>query len=710
MSDNLRAIFSPRSVAIIGATDRDMSINKRLLTNIVFNNFQGPVYPINPKRAVIHGIPAYKSVEDVPGPVDLAILLIPVHKTPEIIESCGRKGVKGLVIITAGFREIGGEGIEREKKLHEQCKKYGIRFIGPNCFGVINTNPAVRLNGTFSANNPLPGVAAFMSQSGALGEVLMDRANQVGLGISRFASLGNKTDVSAVDLIELWENDDDVKLYLLYIESIGHGRRFAEMSRRILVKKPLVALKAGRTERGALAAASHTGALANERLADEALFRQFGVIQVNNLDEMFHTAYALLNQPLPKGPGIGVVTNAGGPGILVTDACITAGLEVPELSSQVQDKLNNQLRIECSTHNPIDVIASGGPEEYRVALEAVMEADNIHSIIVVFVPNVVMDALETAKVIREFSDRKQKPIHVVPMIKGHIHGEEAEACLKEGGIPLYSFPYQVAKVIDSTLFYREWKEHTAKQELVCNVSIEKRNKALQVITKCKNETRVELTDTEARKLLSSYDIPIVETADASTISELSQAAERVGYPVVLKSNHPGLLHKTDIGGVELNITNAEELKKAKKRIEDKIFKTKQIKVNNFTLQPMVLGGHELILGVRFMSAYGHLIMFGLGGIFVELTKAVTFGIAPLTRTDALSMIEQSPAHKLLTGFRGKSGSDIEIIVDTLCNLSFLAFEHPEIAEIDINPFLVFDKSSKNVALDQLIVLKNDSEK
>jgi len=704
MTHQLDAIFKPRSIAVVGATDRDLSINKALLTNLVFGNFQGPVYPVNAKREVVHCIPAYPSVDAIPGPVDLAVLMVPVEQVPEVVEACGRKGVRGLVIITAGFREIGPEGAAREQRLVEQCAKYGMRFIGPNCFGVINNSPDVRLNATFSANPPTPGRVAFMSQSGALGEILLDKANQLGLGVARFASLGNKTDVSAMHLLEYWEDDPDVDLFLLYIESIGHARRFAEQARRIIAKKPLVTLKAGSSVRGAIAASSHTGALGNEERANEALFRQFGVTMAHNLEQLFQIGYALTRQPLPSGAGVGIVTNAGGPGILATDACTTAGLEVPELDAEIQGRLRAALRSECSAHNPIDVIASGGHEEYRLAMDAVMADPALHSIIVCFVPTIALDAYLVAEVIREYSDRGEKPIHVVWLTRGHIRGAEAVALLKEGGVPLYEFPFQVAEVIEAARAYGEWRDRVSLETPTCPVEPAARERVQAVLSRVRAEDRHELVDAEAQEVLGAYGIPFASTRLVSSPAEALRAAQELGYPVALKASAPGLLHKTDVGGVVLGIADADALAEACAEVAANVQRAKPEVRPRFLVQPMVEGGHELVLGVRLLPAYGHLIMFGLGGIFVELLQAVTFGIAPLTPGDARDMIESSPASKILEGYRGAAGGDVDALVDTLCRLSWLVFENPEIAEVDINPFRAFDDASRNAALDQVVVL------
>ncbi len=702
---SLDAIFKPRSIAVVGASDREHTLNHAMLMNLFEANFRGPVYPVNPKHRYVHGIRAYATVEEIPDEVDLAVILVNRAVVPEVIDECGRKGVKGVVVVTAGYKEIGPEGAELEKKLTEQVRSYGMRMVGPNCFGVMNTDPQIQMNATFTAYKPTAGKVGFISQSGGLGEILIDRAEREGLGMAQFASVGNKAEVDGNDILEYWKNEDRVEAILLYLENIGSPRRFSRLAQEISRTKPIVTLKAGITARGQAAASSHTGALADEEAANRAIFEQYGVVSVPSVERLFQVGSLLVNQPPPKGRNVCVITNAGGPAILQTDALIGAGLNLVDITEKNRKRLRKVLRPECSLRNPIDLIASGGREQYRAALEAAFDQEDIHSVVVMFIPVVMIDAMEVAEVIAEFAERKEKPMQVVWLASGKLHGDEAEQYLRKRKIPMYEMPLDAASALKHVTEYWEWRKKPSGKVIRHRVQVEKARELLS----CSREFgESALDDHDAMELLQLYKIPTLKTLNVQTRDEALEAAQEIGYPLVLKASRPGLLHKTDVGGVELDIPGPTELMEAWGRV-DKNLKAHGLRDGtSFLIQPMVHseeeGGVECVIGLRNLKKYGPMIMFGLGGIYVEIMKAVNFRMVPITDEDARELVMQSPGWPILAGARGRPAADVDAIIDSITRLGQLAWENPEIAEIDLNPFIVFPDGSKNIALDQVVVL------
>ncbi len=702
--NGLDAIFKPRAIAVIGASDREHTINRALFMNLILGNFKGPVFPVNPRHNYVHGIRAYKTVEDIPDRVDLAVIMVHKDAVPPVIDGCARKGVKGVVVITAGYKETGPEGAEQERKLIEQVRNYGIRMIGPNCFGVMNNSPAVSMNATFTAYEPFPGKVGFVSQSGALGEILIDKAGRESLGMAMFASIGNKADVNGDEIVEYWEDEADVKAIMMYLEDLGSPRQFSNMARRIARLKPIITLKAGRTARGAAAASSHTGALADQDAANLAIFEQYGVIQVDSVGTLFQIGSLLVNQPPPRGRGVAVVTNAGGPGILATDALIQDGLILPDISPEGKAKLSKVLDPAASTRNPIDVIASGGAEEYRAALEVVYAQEDIHSVMVLFVPTIMLDAMDVAVVLAEFSKRWKKPMQVVWLAQGKIHGVEAEKLLRDQGIPMYELPIDSARALASAVNYYEWRAKPVGKKINFQVQIPA---VRSIVSTAVQEKRQALSDKECMDLLHLYGLPTVESRWVETLQQALDAADQLGWPVVLKASRVGFMHKTDIGAVELDIHDADALAPAYNRIMSNLEKAGLAENAKMLVQPMVTiegGGVECVLGMKNLKKYGPMLMFGLGGILVEVMKAVGFRMVPMTDADAKEMVYTSPGWPILKGARGKPPVNVDAIVESILRLGQLAWENPEISEIDLNPFLVFPDGRRNAALDFKILL------
>ena len=700
----LDCIFRPKSIAVIGASNNPGTLNSAMFMNLVMGNFKGPVFPINPKYNYVHGIKSYNNILEVPDHVDLAVLMVPRDAVFGVVDRCGEKGVKGLIIITAGFKETGKDGSDLETRLVDKIRRYGMRMVGPNCFGVMNLSPDVCMNATFSAYTPTPGKVAFMSQSGGLGEILIDRAERESLGMAQFASIGNKADINGNDLLAYWQDDPDIKAILMYLENIGDPRLFGQLARKISRTKPLITLKAGRTARGAAAASSHTGALADQDAANTAMFEQYGVIQVNSVESLFKVGSLIVNQPHPKGRNVAVITNAGGPGILMTDALISNGLNVPELSMEKQAGLRKVLRPETSVHNPIDVIASGGPEDYRAALDAVYDDNDIHSIVVLFIPVTIIDAREVAEVLVEFAKKGKKTIQVVWLARGKIHGEEAEALLRKELVPMYEMPLDAAEALALATQYTEWLAKPVGR--VPMVSIDTQT-ARTIIENVITDGRKSLSDREGLDLLKQYGLPALPSVWVKHVDDALAAASDFSYPVVLKASAVDLHHKTEIGGVELDIEDSDELISAFERISSSLEKHGLKDHASILVQPMIQikdGAVECVLGLRNLKKYGPLLMFGIGGIFIEILKAVEFRMVPLTDTDARELVMDSPAWPILKGARGRPAVDIDALVENILRLSQMAFEIPEISEVDLNPFVAFPDGSKNVALDQVVIL------
>jgi len=675
---SLRWFFKPSSVAVIGASRDPSSIGYRILEALIMNRFQGPVYPVNPKATVVGSMRAYSSVTNIPEPVDLAIIAVPRNAVLGVIDECAQLGVKAVVVITAGFAEAGGDGKALQKELLEKVRGHGMRMIGPNCMGLLNTEPTVRLNASFSPVFPPPGRIAMSSQSGALGLAILALATERQLGISTFVSVGNKADVSGNDLLQYWEVDDKTKVILLYLESFGNPRRFARIARRVSRTKPIVVLKAGRTTAGRRAAGSHTAALAANDTAVDALFRQTGVIRADTLDEMFDIAALLENQALPKGRRVAIVTNAGGPGILCADACEAGGLVIPELSDAVKDKLRVFLPAAASVSNPVDMIASARAESYRQTIETVLPAD-VDALIVIYIPVDKNDSESVAHAIRE----------------GVAHARDAgasektvAACLMAGDappvlatpdeiIPSYMFPESAATVLAKAANYAEWRSKPLA--LVPGFPEVRTEEARRIVTHAL-ETRGGgwLTSRESYAILSAFGIPQVAGCVAQTADAAVEIARSNGYPVVMKLASPKVLHKSDIGAVRVNVQDEVTVR----RTFDEI---KQEGMEGIVVQKMIRQGVEVMIGVIEDPLFGPLIAFGLGGVHVEILADVCFRVTPLTDRDAEEMVRGIRGYRLLEGYRGHAPADVDAIEEVLLRVSRMVEDIPEIRELDLNP-------------------------
>ena len=692
----LDALFRPRSVAVVGTSARARSVGREILGNLLAMDFQGVVFPVNPHLNVVASLRCFPSVDAIPDPVDLAVVVVPADHVIEVARQCAAKGVRGMVVISAGFREVGPAGRKLEDELMAIARDAGMRVIGPNCMGIINTDPGVRLNASFAAARPVPGNVAFVSQSGALGEAILTQAKDLGLGISHFVSAGNRADVSTNDLLEYWEDDPRVGAILLYLESVGEARRFPDVARRVTRKKPVIVVKAGRTLAGATAARSHTGSLAGYDVAVDTLLAQVGVLRVNSMEDLFAAASAFASQPLPKGPRVGIVTNSGGPGILATDACVSLGLEVPELSADTQARLQSVLAREASVRNPVDMIASASPEAFRAAISATLLDQSVDALLVLFITPVYIDSVAVADAIVEASRGASKPVLCCFMGKeGHA---EAVARLRAAGMPVYQFPESPAHALATMAKYRSWLERDPGT--VPDLPVD-RDAAASIIAAVREAGRADLTFDEGRRLVEAYGIPFAESLVATTLEEVLDAGEHLGFPLVLKAVAPGLSHKSDRGGVATDLRTVEELANSQRRMKRSMADLDGLR---FLVQRMAQGDREVILGVRRDPDFGPLLMFGLGGIHVEVLKDVAFRVHPITDADARDMVRSLRGHALLAGTRGKPPVPEDLVIELLLRVDRLVGDHPEIAEMDLNPLMLGGRRDQCLAVDVRVSL------
>jgi acetyltransferase len=696
--NNLDKIFRPHSVAVIGASRRKGSIGREILHAIIEYGFNGMVFPVNPQAKVIHSIKCYPSVLSIPDDVDMAVIVVPKNLVPQAMDDCARKGVKGIVMITAGFSETGN--LQAEETIMKVVKEHDMRLIGPNCMGIINTHPDYQLNATFASIPPLMGNVGFVSQSGALGVAIIDNTRNMNIGISTFASIGNKADVSANDLLEYWENDPETQVILLYMESFGNPRNFTKLARRIVRKKPIIAVKSGRTALGAKAASSHTGALAGADIAIDALFGQCGVIRVNTVEEMFDLTQAFANQPLPKGDKVAIMSNAGGPAILITDALVNHRMKMAELSEVSIKALKEYLPLEASFTNPLDMIASADAPGYKRTLEILMKDPLNDAVIVMFVKPVTADAIGIARSIAEIAQKGwDKPIICVFMGTGD--DTYGVPILRQAKIPVYLFPEAAAMALAAMVRYKEIQERP-EGKVVSFDDVDKKEVSA-VFGRAIKQKRERLTAEEIGRVLKAYRFPLPDSAITKNVQEAIEFAQG-RYPIVMKMMAESVVHKTEVGGVVVDIRNEAELKTAYDNMS-KNAQTMGLTDYTILIQQMVRGGRETIMGMTTDPSFGPLIMFGLGGIYVEILKDVNFGIHPITDLDAENMIYTLKGKKLLEGVRGEKPVDYDIIKECLLRLSQFITDFPQVEEMDLNPFLVFPDKKKCRVVDARIILK-----
>lgn len=702
----LSFFFEPESVAVIGASTNTEKLGHAILRNLVEGGYidVGRVYPINPNAEEILGLTAYPNVADVPDPIDLAVIVIPYPYVPDALITCGEKGVKGVIIISAGFREAGVEGVEREREVVKIAKEYGMRIIGPNVLGVLDT--FTPLNASFAADSPPQGPIAITSQSGALGTAILDWAQAGSLGLSKFVSLGNKADINEVDLLNEWADDANTRVILMYIEELTAGQQFLNTAKAVSKNKPVVAIKSGVTQSGARAVSSHTGSLAGSEQAYHAAFQQAGVIRADSMEELFDMAIAFGYQPQLKGKNIAIITNAGGPGILATDALERAGLSLARFETTTIQALEKTLPDAASASNPVDVLGDALADRYEFALDTVASDPNVDGLVVVLTPQAMTEIEATAQAVCEKASEYEKPIFTCFM--GEKRVKSGIEILTKNNIPNYPFPNRAATAFRAMAEYQEVVNRPEQKYETFEVD---KQAVRNLIDKVWEEERLSIGDAEAREILKAYGLDIPHSEIAESPSDAVEIANKVGYPVVLKIASPDILHKTDIGGVKVGLENDEQLRDA---FELMVYRAKrylpEARIWGCLVQEMVPSGNlEVLVGMNRDPQFGPLVTFGLGGIYVETLKDVTFRIAPFSKTEAEAMLDEIRSKALLDGVRGRPAVDKTAIVDTLLRIGQLVQDFPEILELDINPLIVFAKGQGAIAIDMRLVLAKEAE-
>jgi len=714
--DRLDAIFSPQALAVVGASTKPGKVGHDIFVNILKGGFTGTLYPVNPNAKSVASVRAYPSIGEIPDPVDLAMIILPPVLAHKAIEDAIEKGIKGIVIVSAGFREVGGEGLEIENKIVAMCQEAGVRLVGPNCLGVINPNPEVGLNASFSTRMPEYGNISFISQSGALCTAVLDFATDRDFGFSKFISIGNKADVDELDLVRYFHADINTEVIMIYLEELRRGAEFIETVKEITSgdnPKPVLVIKSGRTSAGARAAASHTGALAGTEAVYDAIFSQSGMIRVERIDELFDfaTAFAYKNEnalgklrhKVPFGNQVAIVTNAGGPGIVATDVTISSGLRLATFAEETVDALGSHLPSAANLNNPVDVIGDAAPDRYENALSAVIRDESVDGALVILTPQSMTNALATAEAIVKIAGRTQKPI--ICCFMGIIDVSSGVKYLQENGIPVYRFPENAAKAFSALYQYSKWLN---RQILAPFKLTHDTQHAKEIIQKCLDEGKTYLGELDGLALLKCYGFNTLPTHLATNSQEAIDIAKDMGFPVAMKIVSPQIIHKTDAGGVRVGIEDPEGVKTAFDLIVNnaKAFK-EDAEVKGVIVQKMASEGAEVILGMNRYPIFGPLVMFGLGGVLIEVFGDVIFRLAPVNRNSARNMIRGIKGYTLLKGFRGRPKVDLNILEKSLVSLSDMAISHPEIQEMDINPLMAHPEGEGVTVADCRIILNRN---
>jgi acetyl coenzyme A synthetase (ADP forming)-like protein len=692
----LSSLFNPRSVAVVGASQNPRKVGHAILNNLLRYGFGGKIYPVNPGHGMILGMKAVGSVLDIGEGLDLAVIAIPAALVPGALRECVEKGVSSAVIISAGFRESGEGGMALEAEVREIVRGSGIRILGPNCLGVINTSAG--LNATFAAGMLPRGRLSFFSQSGALGIAILDWAIGNRIGFSKFISLGNKTDLNETDFVEYFIRDEDTDIILGYIEDVVDGKRFLEVAKRASKVKPIILVKSGGTQAGARAASSHTGALAGSETAFNSAFRQTGVIRAEGVEDLFETAKAFSSKKLPAGNRLLIVTNAGGPGIIAADMSEKLGLNLPTLSKETTAVLASLLPRNASLYNPVDIIGDAGSERYSAVLEHTLDEPNIDGFLIILTPQATIDVEETAKAVIEAADRTDRPF--ITSFMGEERVRTSIEMMKSASIPNFSYPEPAVRAFGKLRDYRIWREKRESFPPELNAD---RDTVAQKIREAREKGLYQFAEDDSRGILSCYGFSFPRKRLVTSAGEAARAASAMGFPVVMKISSPDILHKTDVGGVKTGVRSAREARETfgeitmnAKRFMPSAF------INGITVYETVRPGREVIVGVTYDRTFGHMVMFGLGGIYVEVLKDVSFRIVPVTPDDAYEMVREIRAFPLLKGTRGERPADTDAIVESILKVSRIVRDFPEIQEIDINPLVALEEGA--TALDARIIL------
>lgn len=706
LKQQLDKIMRPKAIAVIGASTKPATIGSEIMQRLRDYKFTGNIYPVNPKGGVIEGFQAYTSVLEIPGDVDFAIVIIPQKFVLAALDECNQKGIKGICIISAGFKEAGAEGVQAEKDLLVKLEEYGMRCVGPNCLGVLNTHPDIQMDATFAEALPERGNIGFVSQSGALGGGILNILKDLNVGFAQFISIGNQADINAETALEYWENDDDVQQILLYMESIANPENFRKLATRISKKKPIIALKAGRSAAGASAASSHTGSLAGADKAANALLQQSGVIREYSLKNLFATAKVFANCPIPKGNKVAIITNSGGPGIMATDAVCEYGLEMAPITEETKDKLRSFLPAAASVKNPVDMIASAPIDHYKQTLETVIADKNVDMIMIIYLPFMGLKDIDVAKAVMEIKKaHPEKPVLGVFMTKSEFFTQIAEM---EVNMPFFMYAEEAADGLQRLDQQRQWM--TRDQGKISCYDVD-RAKVEKILKQSLSEGRDQLTTLESIDVLEAYGIRACKYGLATDKTQAISVANSIGYPVVMKMTSKTTSHKTDVGGVVVNIQSEEKLSEEYDALMSRLEKAGLIEgLEGVIIQEMVKGSREMVCGIATDPQYGPMMMFGLGGVFIEVLKDVTFRMAPLTDIDAMEMIKSVKSYKLLEGARGTKPAQIDQIQETLLRLSQLVNDFKFIDELDINPLLISEKTGEGIAVDGRIKVRLEEAK
>jgi acetyltransferase len=679
----LEKLFNPKSVAIIGASTKELSIGNVITKNLLRYEYKGPIYPINPKAPEVRGVKAYPGILDVPGEVDLAHISIPAKFAPMAIDECGKKGVKFVIINSAGFKEVGEEGEALEKEVVARAKGYGMRVFGPNCQGIINTDPDLKAYCDFTFTFPDPGHVSIVAQSGGVGAVFMQAIHDLGIGMRLYASNGNACDISIPEILKYYGDDELTRVIILYVEGFADPAEFMEVAREVAARKPILAMRAGRTQEGAKAAFSHTGGLVGVGLSTELLFKKTGILVFQDQEEMCQVAMAFASQPIPRGNRVGLITDTGGPAIIATDALVDAGMKIPPLSGKAEEVLREKLYPEAAVSNPIDVLATAMAPHYRAAMDVLMEENQIDSVYINFVTPPFVDCEAVAREMAEVSKQGKKPI-VCNYMTDKPQWTGTTAILRSGGIPCYDFAEMAAKALAALSRYNDIR--SIKRGDVRRFDDVDRGKAEGILGNAKAAGREVLSSAEVYELLAAYGIPSADWRMANTVEEAAAEAAEIGFPVVVKADSETIVHKSDVGGVAVDLKDAAAVQACAEGMAGK-FGSEGLK---FFVQQFMPGGREVIIGAKAEKGLGHTLMFGLGGVYVELMKDVSFALTPLTAYEANGMLSSIKSYPLLTGFRGDKGVDREKLVEVLQRVSQLVTELPHIMEMDLNPVIAYE--------------------
>lgn len=703
---SLHSLLMPKSIALIGASRHPGELGYILLESLIKNGFTGQIYPVNPNADSILSLKSYPSVSDVNDNIEMAVIAVPARLAVKVAEECGHKGVRTLVVISDGFSETGPEGASREKELRDVVLGHGMRMLGPNCMGVINTDPQIKMNATFSSVFPPFGNVAFLSQSGAMGLIVLQYAKNLDIGISSFVSAGNRADISSNDLLEFWEEDPATSVVLLYLESFGNPHKFAHIARRVAQKKPVVVIKGGSTKAGSRAAASHTGAMATSDVLTDVLFRRAGMIRVNLMEEMFNVAALLSNQPLPKGRDIVIVTNGGGPGILAADAASRNGFNLPQPSKELAEKIKNALGREINIRNPIDTTAGAGAKEFCQILRLLAAEKKGDAVLAIFIPPVIGNVQDYEDTIRDVAGEFSK--HKKPLLACFLgqRGLKARLGTANKSVPSFPFPEEAIAALARAVEYAETLKRPVGKIIQFKDIQRDRAREIIALSLTRSAQRPMFMEPgEIADLVACYGINLTPAEAAGTADEAAEIASRIGFPVAVKLDSKTITHKSDVGGVMLDINSVDDVKKAFNYISDRLKKIgRQDEMQGVVVQKMIKGGIEAIAGVTHDPEFGPLIMFGSGGIYTELLKDNVMMLPPLTDVDAKEMISSIKLSRLFEGFRGEPPSDIEAIQEMLLRLSAMVEDISQINELDFNPIKVMPRGDGYYIVDARVML------